>query len=111
MSGSWWLPEAPDNKFWGVLSCSESAELSLKVVGHLTGEWVGETGRNVSTIILGETYGDQGQAVTLRHCFKTNHTVSSNHLSNSQEFFAQRGYFGSHLSSSAEPIFGNRSRG
>ncbi len=105
MSGSWWLPEAPNSRFSGVLSCSESGELRLKVAGHLAGERVGETERNVPTVIFGETYGDQGQAVTLRLCFKTNHTVCSNPLGNSQEFFAQRGYFGTHLSIPTEPVF------
>ena len=105
MSGSWWLPEASDNKVWGILSCSEVGELSLSIVGNLTDAWAVSTANPLLTI-LGETYGDRGQLVTLRGCFETNTTVSNDRLRSRQTFFGQRGYFGAHLPSAAEPAFG-----
>lgn len=91
---------------WGILSCSESGELNLAIVGSLTNGWAAAiTTVNPSLTILGETYGERGQAVTLRGCFETNTTVSNNRLRNRQAFFGQRGYFGAHLSSATDPTF------
>jgi ApeA N-terminal domain 1 len=102
--GVWWLPEASEKKCSGTLSCSETGELRLTVMGGFS-EHPSDFERT-NAIIFGEVVDDRlGQQVTLRDCFLTNWTQSSNPTANRQEFFAHRGFFGGHLASEEDFYF------
>ena len=63
-SGSWWLPENPQNKISGTLSyeCGQGSILSLD------GVFLEDTAHEYHEVILGD---DRGSRITLVSCFRT----------------------------------------
>ena len=93
MAGKWWLPESPEKQVFGTLSCSESGELELSVLGSLFGQWYGRDGAR--SVILGMTDNEDIflRDVTLADCFVTEQ--SGRFPGGTETLFAHRGYFGS----------------
>lgn len=94
--GVWWLPTAPTKRFSGTLSCSETGELRLTVMGGVLDLPIESDQANI--VIHGEVFDDRlDHQVTLSNCFVSKWTQASNPLAVRQEFFAHRGFFGGHL--------------
>jgi hypothetical protein len=83
--GKWWLPESPEKQVYGTLSCSESGELELSLLGTLSGTWMG-VGEKEFPVILGVADDEKsGQEVR-----------SSSSFGGKETIFTHRGYFGLH---------------
>jgi hypothetical protein len=101
--GLWWLPEVPNRKSFGTLSYNDEGEIPLSVVGEL-----GRPGSQdrLYPAILGHLDSDgHVQRVTLRDCFLTKRSFSSEPGVSRQEFFSHRAYFGEHLQSEEDLTF------
>jgi hypothetical protein len=103
--GTWWIPEAPDNKYSGTLSWNEDSELRLAVLGCL--EPTGNFDQIIPTILgVIPARKNEGREVTLKDCFVTRVSYPDDSLGHSQELFAHRAFFGAHLPGMADLRFG-----
>lgn len=103
MAGKWWLPESPEKPAYGTLSCSESGELELSLLGTLSGAFPINREKDLP-LILGVLDDDKfGQDVSLFDCFVTK--FSGAPLGGKETIFANRGYFGIHASGATDTLF------
>jgi hypothetical protein len=102
--GLWWLPEAPDKKLFGTLSCNDDGEMRLSVFGSFDPSGRGPD-RRYPTILGTTDIERKYQEVTLRDCFLSKQMLSSGPLGLKQEFFAHRAFLGDQLITESEFAF------
>lgn len=81
-SGYFWLPARPDNRLPGVLRVTETGETNVEVIG-IFGDTLAEI--NDSSAELGRIVGviENGEMITLDHCFYRNRNISFGGISKS----------------------------
>jgi len=81
-SGYFWLPAKPDNRLPGILRVSETGETNVEVIG-IFGDTLAEL--NDSTPEIGRIVGviENGDIITLDHCFYRNRNISFGGISKS----------------------------
>lgn len=80
--GYFWLPAKPDNRLPGILRVTETGETTVEVIG-IFGDTLAEM--NDSTPELGRIVGviENGDIITLDHCFYRNRNISFGGISKS----------------------------
>lgn len=101
--GLWMLPDADMPSVGGTLRVSSDGELQLSVIGSL-GSRGGPGQAKEHRVILGTVEGPIGNQVTLTDCILVRSSFGSS-LGVQEEYGAQRGFFGAHLSSPSDFTF------
>jgi hypothetical protein len=94
--GLWTLPDTEAPPVAGTLRVSPGGDLRLSVIGSL-GPPEGSNRRKEHPVILGSVDGPLGNNVTLAGCYVTRSRFGS-FAGVREEYRAQRGFFGAHLS-------------
>ncbi len=102
--GLWTLPNQETPPVAGTLRVSSNGELRLSVIGSLGCSAEGH-GERQHPIILGSVEGPLGNKVTLTDSFPTKLRSDLFAEVRSEQYLAQRGFFGVHLRQSADLTF------
>jgi hypothetical protein len=101
--GLWTLPDAEAPPVAGTLRVSPGGELRLSVIGSL-GPPDGFHQTKEHPVILGSVDGPLGNNVTLAGCYVSRSSIGS-FADMREEYRAQRGFFGAHLTKPSEFAF------
>jgi hypothetical protein len=101
--GLWTLPDTETPPVAGTLRVSSGGELRLSVIGSL-GPPKGFQEVKVHPVILGSVNGPLGNKVTLSTCYVTSSQFGS-FADVREEYRAQQGFFGAHLSKPSDFAF------
>src|SRR5262245_55698273 len=101
--GLWTLPDTEAHPVAGTLRVSSSGELRLSVIGSL-GPPEGFHENKEHGVVLGSVEGPLGNDVTLTGCYVTRSSFGS-FADVREEYRAQRGFFGAHLSKPCDFAF------
>jgi hypothetical protein len=102
IKGFWWLPDNPDNKLSGVLSCFQNGRIELDLMGTFFENPLEQKNLPVMPLVLG--ISDKGKPVTLVHSIYLNWNLNFPGIAKSR-ILAKFLLVGAHISNASELTF------